>query len=109
MDGNDISPHSSAITCTLLEAYPEVEKATVIRENLGKFLSSDFQQQIYDETGICADTNFLMVFTYHFIEGNQDHALKEPFSIILSETMAKKLFKEESALGKTVSLEKNMI
>ena len=62
MDGNDISPHSSAITCTLLEAYPEVEKATVIRENLGKFLSSDFQQQIYDETGICFSSLIVILF-----------------------------------------------
>lgn len=106
MDGNDISPHSNALTASLLEVYPEVEKATVIRENLGKFISSDTQNQFYDETSICADTNFFSVFTYPFVQGSATNALNEPFSIVLSETMAQKLFGSELALGKTVSLEK---
>src|SRR5690606_26044247 len=100
------SPHSSAITASLLEQHPEFEKVTVIRENLGKYLSADGFQQFYDETGICADSNFFSVFTYQFVEGANHKAFDVPFTVVLSKSMADKLFKGESALGKTVTLEK---
>jgi putative ABC transport system permease protein len=106
MDGNDISPHSSAITASLLEQHPEFEKVTVIRENLGKYLSADGFQQFYDETGICADSNFFSVFTYQFAEGVSHKAIDAPFTVVLSKSLADKFFKGESALGKTVTLEK---
>jgi len=107
MDGNDISPHSRAITAQLLEKqFPEFEKVTVIRENGGKFLASNPEKQVYEAEGICADSCFLDVFTYHFIEGVQKEALVAPFSILLSKTMANRLFAEEPALGKKVSIDK---
>ena len=107
MDGNDISPHSRAITAQLLEKqFPEFEKLTVIRENSGKFLSSVPNQQIYEERGISADSCFLQVFTYHFLEGDAKNALSDPFTIVLSKTLAGKLFPGERAFGKTVTMEK---
>jgi len=107
MDGNDISPHSRPITAQLLERrFPEFEKITVIRENRGKFLSAVADRQIYDEKGFYADSCFFDVFTFHFLEGTQTGALNEPFSIVLSKTMADKLFPGERAMGETVTLEK---
>ena len=107
MDGNDISPHSRAITAQLLEKqFPEIDKATVMRENRGKFLASHPEKQVYEESGICADSCYFEVFTYHFLEGRAENALVDPFNIVLSKTMAEKLFRGESALGQTVILEK---
>lgn len=107
MDGNDISPHSRAITAQLLEKqFPEFEKVSVIRENGGKFLASVADHQVYDEKGICADSCFFDIFTYLFQEGTPKGALIEPFTIILSQAIAGKLFPNESAMGKTVTLEK---
>lgn len=89
--GNDISPHTASITASFLERYPEFEKVTVIREEEGRFLSIDPEHQVYDETGIVADHNFLDVFTYHLLEGDKESHLIEPFSIMLSRSMARKL------------------
>ena len=105
MDGNEISPHSVPITAQLLEKqFPEFEKVSVIRDNEGKFLASVSDRQIYDEKGICADSCFFDVFTYHFLEGTA--TLNDPFTIVLSKTMANKLFPGVSALGETVTIEK---
>jgi putative ABC transport system permease protein len=41
------------------------------------------------------------------IKGNQTTALQQPFSLVLTETSAKKLFGDEDALGKTVVLNKD--
>ena len=109
MNGNEISQYSRAITAQLLEKrFPEFEKISVIHhaENSGNFLASVPDLQIYDEKGICADSCFFDVFTYHFLEGTQTGALDEPFSIVLSKSMANKLYPEESALGRTVTVEK---
>lgn len=107
MNGNDISPHTRAITAQLLEKqFPEFEKVTVVRENGGKFLAIETDKQIFNGKGICADSCYFNVFTYKFIEGSQSGALDEPFTVVLSETMAKRLFKGNHALGETVTLEK---
>jgi putative ABC transport system permease protein len=108
-NGNDISPHTSAITAQLIEnKYPEIEKATVIKENGGKFLADNAEKQIFNDTGIAADSCYLDVFTYKFLEGSQKGALDNPFSIILSKTMSKRLFDDENALGRTVTIEKKI-
>jgi len=106
-NGNDISPHNRAITAKLLdETCPEIEKIALFRENRGVFLAADPQSQIYDELGFCGDSVIFDVFSYKFLEGNKESALKEPYTIVLSETMANKLFPNGSALGKTVVIEK---
>jgi len=107
-DGSDISPHTHAITASLLERNPEFEKATVIREEGGKFLSTTIENQVYDITGIIADYNFLDIFTFRFAEGTQANSLNEPNSILLSRTMAEKLFPGEKALGQNVIYEKKL-
>ena len=107
-DGSDISPHSHSITASLLEVFPEFEKVTAIREEGGKYLSKTIENQVYDNTGIVADHNFLDVFTYQFIEGDQRNSLTEPFSILLSRSMAEKLFGDEKALGQIVMYEKKL-
>ncbi len=105
-DGNEISPHTRAITAQLLEKqYPEFEKITVIQSSWAKYLSVNPENQVFAETGIFADSCYFDVFTYRFVEG-QRGSMNDPFSIALSETMAKKLFPDGNALGKTVSLEK---
>lgn len=110
MDGNDISPHTRAITAQLIEKqFPEIRKVTVIRENGGKFLASDPSRQVFNEKGICADSCFFNVFTYNFLEGTQARSLDEPFSIVLSKTMANRLFGDKRALGEAVTLEKKFV
>src|SRR5687768_3779834 len=42
------------------------------------------------------------VFTFPMISGDPKTALREPFSIILTETSAKKLFGDADPLGKTI-------
>jgi putative ABC transport system permease protein len=107
MAGNDNSPHTRAITAQLLEKqFPEFKKITVIRENGGKYLASVPSRQIYNTGGICADSCFFNIFTYNFIEGSQLKALDDPFKIVLSKTLADRLFGGKNALGETVTLEK---
>ncbi len=53
---------------------------------------------------ILADSTFFNVFTFPLIEGNPNEALAAPFSIVLSESEAHKIFGTIDPLGKTIRL-----
>ncbi|MEP5611059.1 MAG: ABC transporter permease [Cyclobacteriaceae bacterium] len=52
-----------------------------------------------------ADASILRLFSYEMVEGDRDMALEEPFTIAISESMAKKYFGGEDPMGKTLRLE----
>jgi putative ABC transport system permease protein len=54
---------------------------------------------------VFADSTFFKVFKFNLIEGDPREALARPFSIILSESNAKRLFGESDPLGKIIRLE----
>jgi putative ABC transport system permease protein len=51
-----------------------------------------------------ADEDFFKFFTYRVVQGDAESALKEPLTIVITETLAKKLFGTENALGKIIKL-----
>lgn len=53
---------------------------------------------------IFADENFFKLFTYSFIEGNAETALKEPMTVVITKTLSHKFFGNEAAMGKIIKL-----
>ncbi|WP_232541042.1 ABC transporter permease [Spirosoma endbachense] len=83
------------------ETIPGIEAMTLLRK--------EFQgdARINEETIIpiaatWADQSFFKVFTFPLIKGDPSTALREPYSLVLTEKTAKKLFGDADALGKTV-------
>ncbi|GAB3773263.1 ABC transporter permease [Spirosoma horti] len=74
-------------------------------------LHNDFSQdaQVGSATlpikGFWADPAFFRVFTFPMLEGNPETALKDPYSIVLTETAARKLFGSKSPLGKAIKFD----
>jgi len=58
----------------------------------------------YESEGFLADSTLFEVFTYEFKEGYPKTALVRPYSVVLSETLAHKLFGEEPAFGKVIDI-----
>jgi putative ABC transport system permease protein len=54
---------------------------------------------------VFADSTFFRVIPLEFIAGNPDEALVQPYSLVLSETVAKKLFGTTDAIGKIIRFE----
>ncbi len=52
-----------------------------------------------------ADASFFRVFTFPLLQGNPATALREPYSLVLTEQAARKLFDGAPALGKTVRID----
>jgi putative ABC transport system permease protein len=82
------------------------EKVTGVEEIA--MLRRDFQKDakvgdnILPIEGYFAESSIFRILTFPFIAGNPDTALKDPYSVVLTETAAKKLFGDGEALGKAV-------
>ena len=95
-------------------ATTSIKTGKLIREKVTgiadvAILRSDFSQdvkvgsRILPIKGYWADPAVFRVFTFPMLEGNPETALKDPYSVVLTETAAKKLFGNQSALGKTIT------
>lgn len=56
-------------------------------------------------TGYYATANFFDVFSFNLLQGDPKTVLVEPNNIVLTETMAKKLFPDSNPVGQTLVLE----
>ena len=65
-----------------------------------------YEDKHFFEDGVFgADSTMFDFFTFRFLEGQPGHALNEPFSIVMTESMAMRYFDDEPALGKMVQLD----
>ena len=55
-------------------------------------------------SGLFANNSLFNVFSFRLVEGNASNALTEPFSVVLSEETALKIFGEINALGKVITV-----
>ena len=49
-------------------------------------------RSFYQPSGFYADSTFFEVLDYHFVEGDPSTVLDEPFSLVISQQLAQKLF-----------------
>ncbi len=86
----------------LAKDYPEVEEA-VRFVNSGRTMFKTGATRLYEDKVFFVDSNVFRVFTCPFIEGNPETALKEPNTIVMSESSAIKFFgSNKKYLGKTL-------
>ncbi len=95
-----------AASAALLQDIPEVEVVTRIHPE-GDFLvfSEDQPDQTFDEKQILAvDSNFFQIFDFPMLRGATNQALKLPYSIVLTNSAARRYFGGEDAVGKRLTL-----
>lgn len=90
---------------TLLREYPEVANATRISVFADALII--YRDKSFYNSGIYADEHFFDVFTFPLMQGEEKSALKEPFSLVITEKMAKKYFGDENPIGKTLNIHIN--
>ena len=105
MEGEEAAPfwvwHNAPVGPALKEEFPEVEKIVQFSGRSDLLLS-------YGETTLQEDGVFFMdstvfdVFSWKLVAGDPKKALVAPYSIVLTESTAKKYFGEQDPLGKTL-------
>ncbi|MFC2124582.1 ABC transporter permease [Bacteroidota bacterium] len=107
--GNDmkLAVMPAPLADAMVNDYPEVEASTRLR-SWGSFLVRKGEETIKEYNVIWADSTFFNVFSVPVIKGNAKTALVEPNSIAISESLAKKYFGNEEALGEMLTLDNQM-
>ncbi|MFC1724538.1 ABC transporter permease [candidate division KSB1 bacterium] len=93
---------NGAVAPVLKHEFPEVENSVRIADTNTPIT---YEQRSFPGNGLFVDNDFLNIFTFPLIKGDKNSALKEPFSIILSESLSDKLFGKEESIGKLITHE----
>ena len=87
--------------------FPEVKDAVrFMKGNFseGKVLVTHGTDNYYEDKWYFADHSVFKIFTFPLVKGDPKSALKEPFTVVLSEEKARKYFGNEDPVGKILTL-----
>lgn len=93
---------SAPMAKALKDDYAEVENT--VRIDINEDIVTHKGQQTLQPGILTADPSFFDVFSYHLTRGNVATALNEPYSLILTESTAKKYFGNDDPMGKTLTI-----
>ncbi len=97
-----VTPHPCAPVWK--ERIPEIREATRL-VFLPRMLFRIGDKVFFESHVKAADPEFLKVFTLPLKYGDARHAMSDPHSIILSESLSKKYFGDQNPVGKTINIE----
>ncbi len=89
---------------SLLEKnIPDVEAVTMLYPAQYNPVTFKYKNELfYEKNGAYIDKGWFNIFHYDFIEGGPAQFFKDPFSVILTETKAKKYFGNNNAIGQVM-------
>jgi putative ABC transport system permease protein len=97
--------HSSgttmAMAINLKREYPEIEN--IVRLNPATMLLKRGAVRFREKGTVFADSGLFQIFDFPFVEGDPATALKEPLSVVLSQSTAKKYFGDADPIGQTMN------
>ncbi len=91
---------------TLVQDYPEVLDAVRISPTVKRVFA--YQDRSFFQEGVLyVDKSIFNVFSFELIKGDPDTALEVPFTMVITQSTAWKIFGEEDPLGKIVNWDNN--
>lgn len=98
------------VAYTLKSEYPDMIEEVVRVFNFQSDRSLvEYENQKFSERNLYfADSSFFEIFEHEFISGDATKALLEPGSVVITESIARKYFREEDPMGKVLKFETYM-
>lgn len=90
---------SGIVAPTLMKEYEDVNYAIRTKEVRSPFV---YREESFVANGLYADKDFFKIFPLRMIAGDDIKALAEPFTIVLTESFAFKIFGSENPVGKAL-------
>ncbi len=94
----------SLIGPTLVEKYPEFLNFTRVQCGWSGYFLHYGEKNFMTMKLATVDPCFFEIFPYPFIQGNPQTALKDRYSIILTESLTQKCFGDEDPMGKVMQI-----
>ena len=96
----------------LKSEIPEIEQVSRIDPTNGVTIvqvqGAGASTPYMEDSGYWVDPNFFDVLSFHFLQGDRKTAFAAPNTIVLSQSLAKKLFKQVYPIGKTLKAGNNI-
>ena len=89
----------------LKQDYPEVERFVRMRGTASSWLFHKEEMQFYEKKVIWAEDGLFDLFAIPLVAGDPNTALVEPFTIVISETMAAKYFGGEESMVQVLGVD----
>ena len=106
VESQEVGVTQPALGPAAKEELPEVEDyVRMVPSNNARVRKGD--QEFRIESGILTESNFFEVFDFEIIEGQKEGVLDEPFSTVLTESEAKRLFGDEDPIGQSLQMGPN--
>lgn len=83
--------------------YPQVVDMVRLHRFVGQVVFEMDGTNFQERDWYTADPNFFDVFDFKFVSGDKTTALQKPFSLVLTESMAKKYFGDEDPVGEIIA------
>jgi len=92
------------LPAAMYKEFPEIEKIT--RISTWSEIKTRYKDKVFSEDRIFAvDSTFFEIFSYNMIKGDMEHALKEPYSLVLTESAAQKYFGDQNPMNEVMRLD----
>src|SRR5688572_26960701 len=82
--------------------YPQVVDMVRLYRFVGQVVFELNDENFQERNWYATDANFFEVFDFKFLSGDKATALKKPFSLVLTKSMAKKYFGEKDPIGELI-------
>ncbi|HKI77117.1 MAG TPA: ABC transporter permease [Ignavibacteriaceae bacterium] len=99
-----VMPTPIPLAPALKEEIPEIKYATRYASYLGK-RKITFEEKTFNQQVNFADPDFFKIFSFDFIEGDKENALRDKSSIIITQEMAEKFFDGKDPVGKIIKMD----
>jgi putative ABC transport system permease protein len=88
----------------LQQTEPSVEAFLRVRQEREAIIQNNQEPSLKfaENKFFFADANFFTFFSFKLQRGNKDQVLQNPFSVVISQNIAKKYFGEKDPVGKTI-------
>lgn len=93
----------SLLAPALIKDLPVIETATTT--SWGDRRQLTYGDKSFMEYGLYVSPEFLTLFTFPLVAGNPEGQLAEPNTILITETLAKKYFKDTDPIGQLITIE----
>jgi len=99
---NESASSPAPLAQALLNEFPEVIQSTVLTPDNARL---KFENKHFSEKGLLADEHFFLIFSFPMLHGDSKTALAEKGSIVLTVSLAQKIFGKADPLGQLIDVD----
>jgi len=100
----EVAVTPAPMAASLKNDFPEVESSVCLDQMRQQALFRRGEHVFYEKEVCFADSMFFQIFDFNPLIGDLSTSLYEPFSIVLTQTIATKYFQNENPIGRMIQL-----